>query len=137
MSTSFNLNTYLNILSLVAMAVVAFYVVRSKVKDENLNDLKERVAILEKEREEARTQHLENQKAIANLEGQLKTYKDIPLKSIATSLEALPSIMNSNNLILTTLQNSALIAAQDKSELVAPVQHIQNQEVEHQTVKGK
>lgn len=129
---TFNLNTYLNILSLVAMGVVAFYVVRSKVKDENLNDLKERVAILEKEREEAREQHIENQKAIANLEGQLKTYKEIPLKQIANSLTELSA---SNGQILNALQGSALIAATDRDTLLNPKQHIEEQTVETQIVK--
>ena len=127
----FNLNTYLNILSLTAMAVVAFYVVRSKVKDENLNDLKERVAILEKEREEARSQHIENQKAIANLEGQLKTYKEIPLKAIAASLSELSQ---SNGQILSVLQGSALIAANDR-DILGSKQTVKEMTVEHQTIK--
>lgn len=110
---SFNLNTYLNILSLVAMAVVAFYVVRSKVKDENLKDLKDRVEILEKEREEAREQHIENQKAIANLEGQLQTYKDIPLRRIDESLALLAS---GNESILAVLENSAIIAEKSAND---------------------
>jgi len=113
------------------MAVVAFYVVRSKVKDENLNDLKERVAILEKEREEARTQHIENQKAIANLEGQLKTYKEIPLKAIAASLSELSQ---SNGQILSVLQGSALIAANDR-DILGSKQTVKEMTVEHQTIK--
>jgi len=130
----FNLNNYLNIISLIAMAVVAFYVVRSKVKDENLNDLKERVAILEKERDEARGQHIENQKAIANLEGQLKTYKEIPLKQIATSLSELSQ---SNGQILNVLQGSAIIAAKDRDILVSKNndQHIDTQIVDKQVLK--
>ena len=127
----FNLNNYLNILSLAAMAVVGFYVVRSKVKDENLNDLKERVAILEKEREEARSQHIENQKAIANLEGQLKTYKEIPLKAIAASLSELSQ---SNGQILSVLQGSALIAANDR-DILGSKQTVKEMTVEHQTIK--
>lgn len=105
----FNLNTYLNLLSLVAMAVVAFYVVRSKVKDENLRDLKERVDILEHKLEDAHKQHVENQKAISNLEGQLQTYKEIPLKQIANSLTELSA---SNGQILAVLQSSAAISAE-------------------------
>jgi len=115
-----NLNNWLNIITLIVMGVVGFYVVKSKVKDQNLKDLKDRVDILEKERDEARTQHLENQKAIANLEGQLKTYKEIPLKQIATSLSEL---YTSNSRILAVLQNTT-------SE-----QHIDTQLVDRQIVK--
>lgn len=79
----------------------------SKTKNDNLSDLKQRVEILEKEREYARLQHIENQKAIANLEGQLSTYKEIPLKSIASSLEKLTE---GNSDILLTLRGSANVA---------------------------
>ena len=113
------------------LLIGAVLILKSKIKTDNLKDLRERVDILEKEREYARTQHIENQKAIANLEGQLKTYKEIPLKKIADSLSELSL---SNGQILSVLQNSAIIAAQDKNKLDT-VQHVENQEVAHQTVK--
>ena len=86
----------------------AITVLFSRVKTENLSDLKERVEILEKEREFARQQHIENQKAISNLEGQLSTYKEIPLKSIAKSLDELSK---SNGKILSRLEKSAVLAS--------------------------
>lgn len=135
MTFSPNLNAYLNILSLVALAVVAFYVVRSKVKNENLKDLQARVEILERERAETarlhtqereetarlqaeerernQQQHLENQKAIANLEGQLATYKEIPLKSIA---ESLVKITDSNDVIMNSLLGSAKEAKEAQAD---------------------
>jgi septal ring factor EnvC (AmiA/AmiB activator) len=129
-----NLNIYLNLLSLVALAAVAFYVVRSKIKDENLKDLKERVEILERERDEARVQHVENQKAIANLEGQLSTYKEIPLKQIAESLQELSK---SNEKILTVLEGSAIIAATDRDTLLNTSSHVDLQTVDKQIIKEK
>ncbi len=90
--------------------VGAVIILASKTKSDNLRDLKERVEILEKERTEAREQHIENQKAISNLEGQLSTYKEIPLKSIAKSLEVLPKIVDSNSSILDILKKNADIA---------------------------
>lgn len=39
--------------------------------------------------------------------------------------------------IATTLSKSALIAAEDRDILTASTQHVDNQTVEHQTVKGK
>lgn len=98
----------------------AITVLFSRVKTDNLHDLKERVEILEKEREFARLQHLENQKAIANLEGQLASYKEIPLKSIAKSLETISNTTRetgeSNKKILNVLEQSALIAEQAKKD---------------------
>jgi len=92
----------------------AITIIFSRVKTENLSDLKDRVELLEREREEARKQHIENQKAISNLEGQLATYKEIPLKSIAKSLEELAKsnkeTSESNTLILNALRKSAIIA---------------------------
>lgn len=127
MNHSLNLNTYLNVLSLVALAVVGYYVVRSKIKNENIKDLKERVEILEKSKIEAEKQHMDNQKAISNLEGQLSTYKEIPLKQIATSLTELSK---SNEMILNVLQANAIISAKD----LATDQHVKTQTVDKQVV---
>lgn len=107
--------TALEIIGYAGYVVGAVIILASKTKSDNMNDLKDRVVILENERKEAREQHIDNQKAIANLEGQLSTYKEIPLKSIATSLESLPKIVEGNQHILDTLQHSALIA-QDASQ---------------------
>ncbi len=80
---------------------------KSKIKDDNIKDLVARVEILEKEREYAREQHLENQKAIAHLEGQLKTYKDIPLQQIADSIKALATTQDA---VLKRMNESAKIS---------------------------
>lgn len=123
-----------DVIGYAALVVGAILVLKSKVKTDNLNDLKERVGILEKEREESRTQHLENQKAISNLEGQLKTYKEIPLKQIANSLTQLSS---SNEQIINVLQGSALIAANDRDILTGSGnQTVKEMTVEHQTIKN-
>lgn len=100
------------VVSYLALVIGAVLILRSKVKTDNLRDLKERVDILEKERSEARLEHVENQKAIANLEGQLNTYKEIPLQQIASSLTELSQ---GNGQILNVLQSSALIASQEKA----------------------
>ena len=114
-------------IAVVVAIIGAWYGIKSKVKDDNLKDLKDRVAILENERQElkdliskereiAAEQHLQNQKAISNLEGQLATYKEIPLKSIATSLETLPRLVESNQFILDTLRGSAEITEKERSD---------------------
>ena len=126
--------TTLEIIGYAGYVVGAVIILASKTKNDNLKDLKERVEILEAERKESREQHIDNQKAIANLEGQLLTYKEIPLKQIASSLSELST---SNTRILSVLESSALIAAKDKAELTPPTQHIDNQTVEHQTIKEK
>lgn len=111
METNFSL--YRDIISFSVLVAGSAMILLSKVKTDNLNDLKERVEILEKEREEARRQHIDNQKAIANLEGQLATYKEIPLKSIAKSLDELSK---SNGKILDRLEKSAALAQRNKND---------------------
>lgn len=104
-------NAIRDVAGYLALVVGAVLVLMSKVKSNNLKDLKERVEILEKEREFAREQHIENQKAISNLEGQLASYKEIPLRSIAESLESISKTTKatqvSNNRILETLEKNA------------------------------
>ena len=99
-------NIILNVLSLVAILGSAWVVINSKVKSENLNDLKDRVEILEKERDESRQEHLANKESIAMLQGKLDAYREIPLKFIPEALEAL---IKSNNQILETLKGNVKV----------------------------
>lgn len=108
-----NFSIFRDIISFSVLVAGSAMILLSKVKTDNLNDLKERVEILEKEREEARRQHIDNQKAIANLEGQLATYKEIPLKSIAESLDELSK---NNGKILDRLEKSAVLAQRNKND---------------------
>ena len=113
--------TVVETIGYIGYVVGAVVILFSKTKSDNIKDLLDRVKILESDREDARAQHVDNQRAIANLEGQLSTYKEIPLKSIAQSLESLPKIVESNQKILDTLKSSAHIAiaeAQDGGLLV-------------------
>ncbi len=109
----------------------AIILLTSKTKSENLSDLKDRVEILEKELKYSKQEHLDNQKSIKFLEGQLSTYKEVPLKRIARSLTLLSK---SNVEILKTLQGSAIIAATDRDTLLNPKQNVKEQHVETQVV---
>jgi len=138
--------TILEIIGYVGYVVGAGFILASRTKNENLKDLQSRVEILENElkyskaenqktKDFASEQHIVNQKAISNLEGQLSTYKEIPLKSIADSLQALPAILTSNNKILDILNESAHIAKEEKAHPTP--QYVGTQTVENQTVKSK
>lgn len=127
-----NFSLLRDILGYLALVIGAILILKSKIKTDNLKDLKLRVEILEKEREEAREQHVDNQKAISNLEGQLKTYKEIPLKAIASSLDKLSE---SNGNILRVLEGSTIIAAKDRDVLLNSNQHIDTQHVDTQVIK--
>lgn len=109
----------------------AITIIFSRVKNENLKDLKERVEILEKElvysrealekeRVSARDQHVENREAIAKLQGQVELYKDLQLKSIAET----------NKQILKTLQGSATILASGTKTRAKAVEKVKT-DLEH------
>lgn len=104
----------LEIIGYIGYAIGAGMILSSTIKKDNMQDLKDRVAILEKEREFAREQDVKNQKSIAHLEGQLASYKEIPLQSIAKSLteisQTTKETTTSNKEILAVLRESAIIA---------------------------
>lgn len=105
----------------------------TKLRETDREDFNNRITTLEKQRQE-------NKEAIARLEGQVMSYKDIPLQSIAESMAKMAqvndSIANSNAQILETLKSSAIIAATDRSSIVNPTQEIKEQTVVHQTVQS-
>lgn len=71
-----------------------------KILKETNKLLKEQNEELRNDNKEWQQKHIQNEKAIANLQGQLDTIKDIPLQNIALSLE---SINDTNKKILGKL----------------------------------
>jgi hypothetical protein len=106
----------------------------TKLRETDREEFNNRLKLLE-------NQHVEDAKALANMQGQIATYKEIPLERLAKSMEqmAVDSRANaiSNAEILATLKKSAIIAATDRDILTkgATNQQITEQTVEHQTVK--
>jgi hypothetical protein len=110
----------------------------TKLRETDKEEFNNRLKILE-------AQHLEDAKALANMQGQIATYKDIPLEKLADTMTSMAvdirSNAQSNAAILETLQRSAVIAATDRDVAIGTVgsvakQNITEQTVEHQTVKG-
>lgn len=112
-------NTIFNSAGYLGFIVGSLLYARSKVPNQTITNYKlltesqeKRIAALEEQKKLDQETQVENIKAIADLQGQLKTYKDLPLKEIA---EALGKISNSNELILSTLNKSAVILADEKT----------------------
>lgn len=91
----------MGILGLVTLLAGAFLVVKSQIPKETIKQYKElsdgqskRIDSLEAQAEEDRKRHIENSKAIADLGGQVKILKDIPLQSIAASLQEIKSLIS-------------------------------------------
>lgn len=131
--------------SLVVGSILALFSRIPKQTISNQKDLIEtyekRLKALEDQKDEDRKQHIENVKAIAELQGQIKVYKELPLQEMATAMQEISrvnkTIAESNTEILRTLKDSALIAADDRTTLLHPIQNVENQTVETQVVKNK
>ncbi len=100
-----------------------------------------RIAALEEQSKVDHKNHLENIKAIADLQGQIKVYKELPLQEMAKAMQDISdgnkAIAESNRQILISLQSSAMIASEDRSTLLHPTQVVEKQTVETQVIKNK
>ena len=95
-------------ISSVFLIVSSVLAIRSQLPKQTIQNQKElietyekRLKALEDEEKANKKQHLENVKAIADLQGQIKVYKEIPLQQIADSMKELA---NTNKQILARLQ---------------------------------
>jgi chromosome segregation ATPase len=78
-----------------------------QLQNDNIKALQDQAVILKGELEKAEKSRIELNISIGNLQGKLESYKEIPLQEISRSLAKLAT---SNQDILTTLKNSAIIA---------------------------
>lgn len=132
-------------ISLIVGSVLALFSRLPKQTIANQKDLIEtyekRLKALEDQKDEDRKQHIENVKAIAELQGQIKVYKELPLQEMAQAMQQISevnkTIAKSNEQILITLNKSALIAADDRETLTHPTQNIAKQNVHTQVVNNK
>jgi hypothetical protein len=70
-----------------------------------INTLKDRLDILQDENKELMHKHIENEKAIADLQGQIKVYKELPLQKLADNMD---EITKTNKSILQLLKDRNL-----------------------------
>lgn len=94
-------------ISSVFLIVSSILAIRSQLPKQTIQNQKElietyekRLKALEDQSEQDKKQHIENVKAIADLQGQIKVYKEIPLQQIADSMKELA---NTNKQILARL----------------------------------
>lgn len=132
----------------VALALGGMLTVFSRIPKETIRNQKDlidtyekRLKALEDQKEEDHKTQLENVKAIADLQGQIKVYKELPLQQMAEAMTAISDVNKgiaaSNKEILKTLKASSVIAAEDRYGLTNPNQHIGKQVVDEQIVNNK
>lgn len=146
-------STLLDLAGIVVLVIgsVAYYTSsRRKVSDEAATELISKLtALREADKEEfsnrlkcLEDQHLEDAKLMAHMQGQIATYKDVPLRELSDSLKTIAVDIkistDAQNEILKTLRSSALIAAEDRAFLTTPKnQNIETQTVQNQTINKR
>lgn len=109
----------------------------NKLLREQNDELKKQNDALKEENKEWLAKHIQNEKAISELNGKIHTLTTVPMADIAQSLKEL-NISNKKSAENTKktfeiLKKSALIAEKDKKSLFS--QNIKEQHVKHQTVE--
>lgn len=105
-------------------SVLALFSRIPKQTIQNQKDLIEtyekRLKALEDQALEDKKQHIENVRAIADLQGQIKVYKELPLQEMASAMQEISrvnkGIADSNTEILRTLKASAITLAENTTE---------------------
>ncbi len=69
------------------VAAIFFAVFKDKTTRAIIDQQKDLIDTLTTQVSELRTLHMENEKAISRLEGQVEVYKELPLSKIATAME--------------------------------------------------
>lgn len=120
-------------------AMLAFLYLKSRLPKETIKQqsevitaLEKRITVMEFDNKEQLKKHIENEKAIAELQGQIKVYKELPLQDIAKSLKALETLPQEFERI--TKDNGEKIL---KAVSNITVQNVGQQNVEHETVNSK
>jgi hypothetical protein len=95
-----------------------------KLRETDKEEFNMRIKALEDQHIEDEKRHLENVKAISDLQGQVKVYKELPLKELA---EGIRKVATSNAEILKELRKTSAIAAEDRDVLTNSNKHIRNE----------
>ena len=152
----------ISIIGYIALAVGAVLSILSRIPKQTIANQKDlietyekRLKALEDQKDEDRKQNIENVKAIADLQGQIKVYKELPLQEMAIAMQNISDVNKgiavSNQKILEILTSSAITLAHETelntqgtnrvaedlkaSDLQSQV--VDKQTVVHQVVKNK
>lgn len=135
------------IIGYISLAVGSILALFSRIPKQTITNYEQlsvaqekRIAALEDQSKIDHKNHLENIKAIADLQGQIKVYKELPLQEMAKAMQDISdgnkAIAESNRQILLSLHSSAVIAAGDRSTLLHPTQNVENQNVKTQVIEN-
>lgn len=116
-----------SIIGYIALAIGSVLTLFSRIPKQTIANQKDlidtyekRLKTLEDQGKEDKKQHIENVKAIAELQGQIKVYKELPLQDMALAMKEMASASRTNadysREILKTLKSSAKTLAFDTEQ---------------------
>lgn len=101
---TFDEHTIMNVLGVTSVVGAAWVVMRSATTRSTITQQKTLISTYEQRVKALEDQHIENVKAIADMQGQIKVYKELPLEKIANSIaqiaktnESILSLLNERN----------------------------------------
>lgn len=126
----------------IAVIAIAVVYVRSRIPKQTIEEqgkliaaLQLRIETMAEENKSLYQKHIDNEKAISDLQGQIKVYKELPLNDIADSLKELRTLKN------IPIEFERITRKNTKEILKAvsnvKVQNVKRQNVEHENVMSK
>lgn len=130
---------FLTVGETIAILAIAIIYIRSRIPKQTIEEqgklitaLQLRIENLDTENKLMYQKHIDNEKAIADLQGQIKVYKELPLKDIAMSLKVLEGIPSEFERITNSNTTEILRAISN-----IKVERVGTQTVEHEKVMNK
>lgn len=124
---------------IIAALAIGIVYIKSRLPKETIRQQGELIAALQGRMNEViqdntrlQNSHIENQKAIAELQGQIKVYKELPLQDIARSLKVLEGLPETFDKL--TKDNTKIVIDAVKE---VRSQHVGEQTIDKQTIKDK
>jgi len=112
---------------ILAGIILALLYVKSRIPGETIKQQGELIKALTERQNELINAHVSNEKAISELQGQIKVYKELPLQQIANSLKMLESLP----------AEFERISNKSQDHIIQSFQNVTEQHVDKQTVGGK
>lgn len=112
---------------IIAGVIITALFVRSRIPKETIEQQGKLIEALTARQTELINAHVANEKAISELQGQIKVYKELPLQQIANSLKMLETLP----------AEFERISNKSQEHIIQSFQNVTEQHVDKQTVGGK
>jgi len=112
---------------IMAGVIITALFVRSRIPKETIEQQGKLIEALTARQTELINAHVTNEKAISELQGQIKVYKELPLQQIANSLKMLETLP----------AEFERISNKSQEHIIQSFQNVTEQHVDKQTVGGK